>query len=138
MRLRKDTSRGGHNHKARYRDVAVELGLEVSRTPAFGWASTQVRPETAEAYADQLERLGAVLTVYRVAEGKASGLGGRWDEVAAHEGGVRVVGPQHPLTARQAEVGDQVADEAATPTRRRSLAAALEQARAERRSRSAR
>jgi hypothetical protein len=47
--------------------------------PSLGWASTRLLPETAEAYAAELERLRAALTVHRVAESQdhVAGGGGR-------------------------------------------------------------
>jgi hypothetical protein len=72
----KDTSRDGRYHNARYRSVAVELGLAVTQMPGLGWASTRLLPETAAAYAAELERLRAALTLHRVAEGQDQVAGG--------------------------------------------------------------
>jgi hypothetical protein len=41
----KDTSRSGTWHNERYRDLAAELGLEVTKTDARGWTETTMSAE---------------------------------------------------------------------------------------------
>jgi hypothetical protein len=74
-----DTSRGGRYHNRRYRSLALEVGLEVREHRPYGWAETDLLPETERAYAGELEGLAAALVVHRVAERPAGRRGGGED-----------------------------------------------------------
>jgi hypothetical protein len=52
-----DTSRQGRYHSRRYRQLAVELGLDVVETPPIGWSGTAVGETTQQDYCDELEQL---------------------------------------------------------------------------------
>jgi hypothetical protein len=73
VRQIQDTSRGGRYHNRRYLTLAEEVGLVVSQMTPFGWARTDLRPETAGAYAPELNRLRAALVVHRVSERQPEG-----------------------------------------------------------------
>lgn len=60
-----DTSRAGRYHNDRYRRVATELGLDVARSPTFGWTVTTVPDTTAQAYLPELWRLETALVAVR-------------------------------------------------------------------------
>ena len=66
-----DTSRQGRYHNARYRKVAIELGLEVAETKTFGWTDTKVPAATRAVYAAQLDQLRAALLAWRRPEADA-------------------------------------------------------------------
>ena len=61
----KDTSRQGRWHNSRYRDVAVELGLEVDKDDSLGWSTTTLTAATKASYAEVLAQLAEVVTTYR-------------------------------------------------------------------------
>ena len=48
-------------HNRRFRDAAHELGLDVAQVRHYGFAFTSLRPETAEAYVDEIDALEHVL-----------------------------------------------------------------------------
>jgi len=75
MRGIKDTSRQGRWHNARFKALAEELGIEVSKDPRIGWSSTTLPAATREAYADTINVLGAALRLYRAAEITGAGAG---------------------------------------------------------------
>src|SRR5690348_13975807 len=64
----KDTSRQGRYHNARFRDLAAELGITVTKDPKIGWSPTTVPDLTAADYADQVADLEEALTAYRLAD----------------------------------------------------------------------
>ncbi|MFN2505446.1 MAG: hypothetical protein ABR540_14675 [Acidimicrobiales bacterium] len=64
-----DTSRGGRYHNRRYRDLAVELGLDVEHHPTYGWSTTQLTQAAAADYREVLEDLGRALVLWRRTEG---------------------------------------------------------------------
>ena len=64
----KDTSRQGRWHNARFKALAEELGIEVTKDPRIGWSPTTVATATREAYADVTALLGAALRLHRTAE----------------------------------------------------------------------
>lgn len=70
-----DTSRQGRFHNARYRALAEELGLAVTKASSIGWSNTTVPDATAAAYRVELRRLGDALVAYRRLE--PGGRGGR-------------------------------------------------------------
>ena len=64
----KDTSRQGRWHNARFKALAEELGIEVTKDTRIGWSPTTLAPATREAYAGTIAGLGAALRLYRSAE----------------------------------------------------------------------
>ena len=64
----KDTSRQGRYHNARFRDLAAELGITVSKDPKIGWSPTTVPDLTLADYVDQVAELEDALTAYRLAD----------------------------------------------------------------------
>jgi hypothetical protein len=61
----KDASRGGRYHNKKFRAMAELVGLDVSVMPPHGWARTTLTAETAERYADSIERLGSAMRLAR-------------------------------------------------------------------------
>lgn len=55
----KDTSRKGQYHNVRFKKIAEEVGLAVQKDDRIGWSLTAMRPETAVAYAIEIEALRA-------------------------------------------------------------------------------
>jgi hypothetical protein len=70
----RDTSRGGRYHNRLYRQLAVEVGLDVAEDGTRGWTATSVSGSTALRYAGVLENLTAALVLWRRME--AGGAGG--------------------------------------------------------------
>jgi hypothetical protein len=60
-----DTSRQGRWHNKHFAAHAQELGLTPTKDAKLGWSPCTLRPETAGAYAAQLDQLTAALTVWR-------------------------------------------------------------------------
>jgi hypothetical protein len=60
-----DTSRGGRYHNARYKALAMELGLAVEPVGAIGWSATSMPDETAAQYRPELRAIAAALTAAR-------------------------------------------------------------------------
>jgi hypothetical protein len=71
-----DTSRQGRFHNTRYRALAEELGLIVTKADSIGWSGTTVPDATAALYRAELRRLDAALVAFRRAE-LVNGRGGR-------------------------------------------------------------
>jgi len=63
-----DTSRGGRYHNARYRALAIELGLTVEQSGAIGWSRTSMLDNTAARYRRELSALAKALTASREPE----------------------------------------------------------------------
>jgi len=61
----KDTSRQGRWHNARFKALAAELGIEVTKDPRLGWSPTTLTEPTRTAYADNISALGAALWMHR-------------------------------------------------------------------------
>ncbi len=61
----KDTSRQGRYHNARYRQLACEIGLEVSRHEQLGWSLSALPASTAGTYAAELDQLDGALVAHR-------------------------------------------------------------------------
>ena len=61
----KDASRGGRYHNKRFRATAQLVGLDVSVMPPHGWARTTLTAETAERYAESIDRLGSAMRLAR-------------------------------------------------------------------------
>ncbi|HJV08292.1 MAG TPA: hypothetical protein VJ653_01365, partial [Acidimicrobiales bacterium] len=64
----KDTSRGGRYHNKRFRMTAELVGLDVSAMPPYGWARTELTPDTAERYRDAIDSLGDAMRIARRVE----------------------------------------------------------------------
>jgi hypothetical protein len=71
----KDTSRQGRWHNARFKALAEELGIEVSKDPRIGWSPTRLPMSIRAGYADTIGTLGAALRLYRAVELPAGGAG---------------------------------------------------------------
>lgn len=69
----KDTSRQGRWHNARFKALAEELGIEVTKDPRIGWSPTTIPAATRESYASVIAELGAALRLHRTAELGAGG-----------------------------------------------------------------
>lgn len=63
-----DTSRQGRYHNTRFKTLAEELGLTVTKDAKIGWSPSELAPGTAEQYVDALAKLTAALITYRHAE----------------------------------------------------------------------
>jgi hypothetical protein len=61
----KDASRGGRYHNKKFRAMAELVGLDVSVMPPHGWARTTLTAETAERYAESIDRLGSAMRLAR-------------------------------------------------------------------------
>lgn len=80
----RDTSRGGRYHNANYKAVAAEVGLRPRRFDPYGFARTELTPDTAETYAEVIAGIGARMRLARGLpaqravgiEGGVEGLGG--------------------------------------------------------------
>ena len=64
----KDTSRQGRWHNARFKALAEELGIEVTKDARIGWSPTTLSEATRQAYGATIASLGAALRLYRSAE----------------------------------------------------------------------
>lgn len=69
----KDTSRQGRYHNSRFRELAGEVGLTVTKDAKLGWSASQLAEGTDVTYAAQITALGAVLTAHRRQFGNAAG-----------------------------------------------------------------
>jgi hypothetical protein len=67
-----DTSRQGRYHNARYRDLATELGLQITKVEDIGWSGTHIPDTTAATYAPQLTALDAAIVAWRHTEHSAA------------------------------------------------------------------
>jgi hypothetical protein len=63
-----DTSRGGRYHNAKYRQLAVSVGLDVAQVGAIGWSDTTVPDATAATYARTITILDDACNLWRSAE----------------------------------------------------------------------
>ena len=64
----KDTSRQGRWHNARFKALAEELGIEVTKDGRIGWSPTSIPATTRDAYPDVIDELGRVLRLHRSVE----------------------------------------------------------------------
>jgi hypothetical protein len=69
----KDTSRQGRWHNARFKVVAEELGIEVTKDPKIGWSPASIPAATREAYAQTIAELGQALRLIRTVETTGGG-----------------------------------------------------------------
>jgi len=70
----KDTSRQGRWHNAKFKALAEELGIEVTKDDRIGWPPTAIPAATRETSAEVIAELGWVLRLHRSVE---IGAGGR-------------------------------------------------------------
>lgn len=63
-----DTSRQGRYHNARYRDLATELGLQISKVEGIGWSGTHVPDTTTDTYQVELAELADAIVAWRHTE----------------------------------------------------------------------
>ncbi len=61
----RDTSRQGRWHNARFKTLADELGIAVTKDPSLGWSPTSLTDESRAAYAATVAELGAALRLHR-------------------------------------------------------------------------
>jgi hypothetical protein len=64
----KDTSRQGRWHNAKFKALAEELGIEVTKDARLGWSPTSLPTATREAYAGTIAELGQALRLIRAVE----------------------------------------------------------------------
>lgn len=64
----KDTSRQGRWHNAKFKALAEELGIEVTKDPRIGWSPTSVTDGTRADYAGTIVALHGALRHHRSAE----------------------------------------------------------------------
>lgn len=69
----KDTSRQGRYHNTKFKALAEEVGITVTKDPRIGWSPTDLPDTTRNDYADTVEALGRALRLYRRREGTDSG-----------------------------------------------------------------
>ena len=67
-RRHKDTSRQGRWHNAKFKALAEELGIEVTKDERLGWSPTMLPAATRETYEAVIGELGRVLRLYRSVE----------------------------------------------------------------------
>lgn len=72
----KDTSRQGRYHNDKYRALAQEVGLTVTKSTQLGWSACQLAEDTTADYAAELDQLAAVLVAHRRTFGRVDD-GGR-------------------------------------------------------------
>lgn len=82
----RDTSRQGRYHNARYRDLAGELGLEISKAEGIGWSDTYVPEATATTYATELTELAGAIVAWRHTEHSAALTGTGSDDSSDADG----------------------------------------------------
>lgn len=64
----KDTSRQGRWHNAKFKALAEELGIEVTKDTRIGWSPTTIPTSTCDAYSEVVAELGRVLRLHRSVE----------------------------------------------------------------------
>lgn len=64
----KDTSRQGRWHNAKFKALADELGIEVTKDDRIGWSPTNTTAATRDTYADVIEQLSHALRLRRAVE----------------------------------------------------------------------
>jgi len=69
----RDTSRQGRWHNARFKTLAEELGLTVTKDPRLGWSPTTLPQVTRDDYTATLAQLGQALRMHRTAEAVRGG-----------------------------------------------------------------
>ncbi|MEV0294231.1 hypothetical protein [Nocardia sp. NPDC050710] len=84
-----ETSRGGAYHNGRYKQIAEELGLTVTRQASRGWSETALPDTMAKRYRRQIDGLAKVLIAHRRSEhdpAPGAPVGGTDDEETAGDG----------------------------------------------------
>jgi hypothetical protein len=61
----KDTSRQGRYHNEKYRTLANEIGLTVTKSNKLGWSDSELTEATRTEYAAEIQQLAAVLVAHR-------------------------------------------------------------------------
>ncbi|MGY2090467.1 hypothetical protein [Nocardia gipuzkoensis] len=95
-----DVSRGGAYHNGKYKAIAEELGLTVTRQASRGWVETALPDATAKRYRRQIDGLAKVLIAHRRNEHDPppdASAGGNGDEEIAGEGKERAPRNGHVL-----------------------------------------
>ncbi|WP_196776824.1 hypothetical protein [Haloechinothrix halophila] len=69
----KDTSRQGRYHNTKFKAVAEEVGITVTKDPRIGWSPTDLPDTTRNDYAHTVEVLSEALRLYRRRENTDSG-----------------------------------------------------------------
>ncbi|WP_216913544.1 hypothetical protein [Nocardia noduli] len=95
-----DVSRGGAYHNGRYKKIAEELGLTVTRQANRGWSETALPDATAKRYRRQIDGLSKVLIAHRRSEHDpppGAPAGGDADEDSGEEGKERAPRNGHVL-----------------------------------------
>lgn len=64
----KDTSRQGRWHNTRFKALAEELGIVVTKDHRIGWSPTSMQDHTRELYVATIDELSHALTLIRAAE----------------------------------------------------------------------
>lgn len=64
----RNTSRGGRYHNRLFRQLAIEVGLDVAQDGARGWSATKMSPAATVRHAQVLERLEPALVMWRRSE----------------------------------------------------------------------
>jgi hypothetical protein len=64
----KDTSRQGRWHNARFKALAEEVGIEVSKDDRIGWSPTTLPTDTRDSYDEVIAGLGQALRLHRAVE----------------------------------------------------------------------
>lgn len=64
----KDTSRQGRWHNAKFKALAEELGIDVSKDPRIGWSPTSLPADIHDRYAETIAALGQALRLHRAVE----------------------------------------------------------------------
>ena len=73
----KDTSRQGRWHNDRFRELAAELGLDITKDDRIGWSLTTIPAATRDRYRREIEQLGHALVAHRRREPHAARGGGK-------------------------------------------------------------
>jgi hypothetical protein len=68
VRGMQDTSRQGRWHNTRFKQLAEEVGIAVTKDPRIGWSPTTLQPATPQRYARVIRTLTTALSLYRSAE----------------------------------------------------------------------
>ena len=69
----KDTSRQGRWHNAKFKALAEELGIAVTKDPRLGWSPTSIPDTTKAEYAQVIEELRRALRTHRSVEVASGG-----------------------------------------------------------------
>jgi hypothetical protein len=69
----KDTSRQGRWHNAKFKALAEELGIEVTKDSKIGWSPTDIPTATQETYAGTIAELRTALRLIRAVEVSGEG-----------------------------------------------------------------